>query len=493
MSTWLARLRPRDASQWVFVAFALLLIGGGALAVLRNSPLGLAPALGVLGLGVLLVDWRWTYYLLLSTLAFSREVQLGGSLSMDVPSEPLMLVLLGCLGVAVLSGRSGLTLKQLTHPIVVILALMLLWAGVATLFSVDTTKSVKYLLAKTWYIGPFLLVTLLLVRRPADVWRIAGCHVAGASLTVLYTAARHATRGFGFADINWAIQPYYINHVIYATVVALLLPYAFYAARAARGSWRLAWQVAVAVLVFGLLISYTRASILSIPLAAVFYLVLRLRLTRWVLLGALLGAAGAAGYFVQQNNYMLYAPDFEKTIFNGGNFEKHLEATYKLQDVSGMERVYRWVAAARMVSDKPLTGSGPSTFYPEYKRYTVKSFRTYVSDNPEHSTTHNYFLLQLAEQGAPGFALFVLLVCVTLIAAENLYHRAAAQPVVRRVVLATTLSLVVIIFHLTLNELVEVDKIGSFFFIGLAILIRCRDWLDDGLPAADHSALQAAD
>ncbi|RTQ48821.1 hypothetical protein EJV47_14565 [Hymenobacter gummosus] len=479
MPAWLIRLRPQGTEQWLFVAFAVLLVGGGAVAALDVNRFGLLPALAVVGLGVLIVDWRWVYYLLLSTLAFSQEWHLG-ALTVDVPSEPLMLVLLACLGVSIVSGSSGLTGRQLLHPAVIILALMLLWAGVSALFSVDTTKSIKYLLAKTWYIGPFLLVTLMLVQRPADVWRIAGCHVGGAALTVLYTALRHAPKGFSFAGINWAIQPFYINHVIYATVLALLLPYAFYAARAARGGgWRLLWYAAMAVLTFGLLTSYTRASILSIPLSAVFYLVLRLRLTRWVLLGALLGALGGVAYFVQQNNYMLYAPDFEKTIFNGGNFEKHLEATYKLEDVSGMERVYRWVAAARMVADRPLTGSGPSTFYPEYKRYTVKSFRTYVSDNPERSTTHNYFLLQLAEQGVPGFALFALLVSVVLIGAENLYHRARQQPAVRRVVLGTTLSLVVIIFHLTLNELVEVDKIGSFFFIGIAVLIRCRNWLDE--------------
>lgn len=484
MNALLARLRPRDAMQWAFVVFVLLLVGGGALQVLGWQRFGLAPALLIVGLGVLVVDWRWVYYLLLSTLAFSQELHIG-SLTMDVPSEPLMLVLLGCLGVAVLSGRSGLTRRELLHPIIVVLALMLLWASVSALFSVDSTKSIKYLLAKTWFIGPCLLVTLMLLRRPSDVWRVAACYAGGACLTVLYTAARHATKGFGFADINWAIQPFYINHVIYATVVALALPYAFYGARAAQGPARRWWQLAVVVLVFGLLISYTRASILSIPIAAIFYWVLRLRLTRWVLLGALLGAAGGAAYFVQQNNYMLYAPEFEKTIFNGGNFEKHLEATYKLQDVSGMERVYRWVAAARMLADKPLTGSGPSTFYPEYKRYTVKSFRTYVSDNPEHSTTHNYFLLQLAEQGVPGFALFVVLISTALIGAETLYHRLAGRPELRRVLLAATLSLVVIIFHLTLNELVEVDKIGSFFFIGLAVLIKCREWLAE--PATPAS------
>ena len=144
-----------------------------------------------------------------------------------------------------------------------------------------------------------------------------------------------------------------------------------------------------------------------------------------------------------------------------------------------MERVYRWVAAARMIGDKPLVGSGAATFYPEYKRYTVKSFRTYVSVNSEKSTTHNYFLLQLAEQGIPGFLLFIALITTALLRAERLYHRARHQPEIRWVVLAAALSLVVIVFHLTLNELVEVDKIGPVFFICLALLVRCDSWLAD--------------
>ena len=206
---------------------------------------------------------------------------------------------------------------------------------------------------------------------------------------------------------------------------------------------------------------------------------MRLRLTKVVLIAVAVSGAVGVSYVVRGDNSMEFAPDYERTVFNGQNFEKHLAATYKLQDVSGMERVYRWVAASRMIADKPLVGSGAATFYPEYKRYTLKSFRTYVSDNREKSTTHNYFLLQLAEQGIPGFLLFVILMATALLRAERLYHRARPWPEIRRVVLAATLSLVIIIFHLTLNELVEADKIGSVFFVCLALLIRAETWLNE--------------
>ena len=477
----LHRLRQYfDGPQLLFVGFVGLLLAGGASAALLQLPTLLLPALLAVGLLVAVVEWRWVYYLLFFLLPFSQEISLFGGLSMDVPSEPLMLVLTACVGGSLMLGVGRLPRHEWRHPLLVVLALMFLWTALDTAFSVATFKSVKYLLAKVWYIAPFLLGTLLIVRRPADTWRFVAVYAAGACLSVFYVVSRHATKGFSFADINWALHPFFRNHVIYATMLALLVPFVWFAGRATRQAGvRLAWQVVLGILLFGLFTSYTRASILSLPIAGLFYWVMRLRLMRVLLLAVAVGTTLTVTYFASGDNFMEYAPNYERTIFNGKNFEKHLEATYKMQDVSGMERVYRWVAAARMIADKPLVGSGPATFYPEYKRYTVKSFRTYVSDNPEKSTTHNYFLLQLAEQGIPGFLLFIILVATGLLLAERLYHRSQHRPEVRRVVLAATLSLVVIVFHLTLNELVEADKIGPVFFVCLALLVRAESWLED--------------
>jgi len=481
MRQLLLRLRPADASQWVFIGFVGLLLTGGALAIQRQQSTLVLPALAVLGLGLLLTRWQWLYYALFLTLPFSREIELSSGLSLDVPSEPLMLALLGCVPLALLLGPGSLSQlprREWRHPLLVLPLVMLAWAALDIYFSTNTVKSFKYVLAKCWYLVPFLLGSLVLLRRPADFWRLAACYVAAAVVSLAWVLPRHAGIGFSFARVNWAIQPFYLNHVIYATTLALLLPLAGgLAAQAPTPTRRRWWLAAGVVLLFGLITSYTRASWLSLPVAGIFYWVLRLRLTRVVLLGVALAAAGSAAYFVSSSNFMRFAPDYEKTIWHGGNLAAHLESTYKFQDVSGMERVYRWVAAARMIADKPLVGSGPATFYPEYKRYTVSGFRTYVSNNLEHSTAHNYFLLLLAEQGVPGFVLFCALVATALLTAERLYHASAQRPDVRRVVLAVSLSLVIILCHLFLNELVEVDKIGSVFFVALAMLIRSGTWL----------------
>jgi len=490
MRQLLLRLRPADASQWVFVAFLGLLLGGGTLAGLRQQPVLVLPALALVGAVVVATRWQWLYYGFFLTLPFSREISLPGGLSMDVPSEPLLLGLLACVPLALLLGPGSLgqlPRREWHHPLLLLPGLMLAWAALDIYFSTNTLKSFKYVLAKCWYLVPLLLGSLILLRRPADFWRVAACYVGATVGALAWILPRHASQGFSFGSVGRAIQPFYLNHVIYATALALLLPLAgALAAQAPTRGRRRLWLGAAGLLFIGLLTSYTRASWLSLPVAAIFYVALRLRLTKVLLLALALGIAGASVYLVSNDNFMRYAPDYEKTVWHGGNFGAHLESTYKLQDVSGMERLYRWVAAARMVAANPMTGTGPATFYPEYKRYTVSGFRTYVSDNPERSTTHNYFLLQLAEQGVLGFLLFCTLLAVAVLTAEHLYHASTAQPEVRRIVLAVTLSLVIIVFHLFLNELVEVDKIGAVFFVCLAMLIRCGTWLE--APASSSRA-----
>ena len=114
-------------------------------------------------------------------------------------------------------------------------------------------------------------------------------------------------------------------------------------------------------------------------------------------------------------------------------------------------------------------GFGPGNFYPYYMRYTVSSFETYVSDNPERSTTHNYALFLLSEQGTIGLAIFALLTLVIFAYGEKLYHRIEKKED-KQLVLYLLLMMAMIYVNLLLSDMLESDKVGPFFFIGLALL-----------------------
>jgi O-antigen ligase len=143
-----------------------------------------------------------------------------------------------------------------------------------------------------------------------------------------------------------------------------------------------------------------------------------------------------------------------------------------------MERVYRWVAGFRMVGQHPYMGFGPGTFYTFYKSYTVRSFQTYVSDNPEHSGIHCQYLMIGVEQGIIGTLIFMALCAVGLLWGEKLLQRLLQKQPTEggqnrlQLVVTAASSFFIILLLIMVNDLVETDKIGSFFFMNLAWLVN---------------------
>jgi O-antigen ligase len=114
-------------------------------------------------------------------------------------------------------------------------------------------------------------------------------------------------------------------------------------------------------------------------------------------------------------------------------------------------------------------GFGPGNFYPNYQHYTLSDFETYVSDNPERSTAHDYFLLVLVEQGAIGLAVFLFLTFGIFIYGEKLYHRMTTADD-KRIVITLLLAIVMVYVNLLLSDLLESDKVGPFYFMSVALL-----------------------
>jgi O-antigen ligase len=469
--------RTERQLRQAFLVFGLVLLASMGLAFYKDQYYFLALPLFFIGGLVVLTDYRWLYYLLLVALPFSLEINLPGGFSLFFPTEPLMLVLAACgLGSWLQGSFAGIGFPA-RHPLGLLLFLFIGWAIFSTLFSIDYLKSVKYLIAQTLYLAVFFGLTFVLLRGPADIRRIWYWYLLALAAVLVLVLGRHLLMGFSFAKVNQAVSPFFLNHVVYAVVSGLSLPFALYLVQYhKRQLTGLLWLAVAGVIVLAIVFSYTRATWLALPATGIYYLILKKGWLRPTLVVILLTLGSGFMYLSQHNRYLVYAPEYEKTIFNKGNLEKHLEATYKLEDVSGMERLYRWIAAIRMGADKPFTGSGPSTFYPVYKKYTVKSFETFVSDNPEKSTAHNTFLLQLAEQGVIGFLILTSLICFVLVWPQTLYHRTQNQDH-RALILATGTSLFIVIFHLLLNELLGLDKIGAFFFIGMAMLLRLEGWM----------------
>jgi O-antigen ligase len=128
------------------------------------------------------------------------------------------------------------------------------------------------------------------------------------------------------------------------------------------------------------------------------------------------------------------------------------------------------MAGIEMIKDRFWMGFGPGSFYSNYKSYSISRFQTYVSDNPEQSGIHNYYLMTWVEQGLIGFLIFIGLCFVILIESENLYHKCTNQKD-KYLVMACALAFIIIFAMNLINDLIETDKVGPFFFLNMAFLL----------------------
>ncbi|MBR9919859.1 MAG: O-antigen ligase family protein [Bacteroidetes bacterium] len=422
---------------------------------------------------VTVVDFRMLFYFLLLMIPLSTEVTLPGGFGTDLPAEPFMVLLMGVFGLYLLrNGRQLRVRPYLTHPITLALLLHLSWIFITVFNSADTFVSLKFFLAKVWYITTFFILAAFLIKTHKDQKKFFWWILIPLIFTVLFILTKHAGKGFSFIDSNRVVRPFYRNHVNYASLLALFFPY-IWAAQFWYKRSSLKYKFIIALLPFFLIaiqLSYTRAAYVAIIMAVGMYFIIRLKLVKPVLALGTAAVIGIAAYMVHNDTYLEYAPEYKKTVSHY-NFDNLLEATYKGEDVSTMERVYRWVAGMHMIKERPMMGFGPGNFYNFYRGYTVTSFETYVSDNPEKSGIHSYYLMTMVEQGIPGTVFFVILCFVALVYGEKIYHQ-TNDLIRQKWVMASTLSFFIILALLLINDMVETDKVGSFFFMNLAFLVN---------------------
>jgi len=216
--------------------------------------------------------------------------------------------------------------------------------------------------------------------------------------------------------------------------------------------------------------SYARMAYVALAAAFGAYFIFQWKLGKWAIAASMIVVLLGIQSALHRNNFMEFAPDFEKTVTHY-EFDNLVEATFKLEDISSMERVYRWVAAIYMVEAKPWMGGGPGNFYESYWGYTLNKFETYISNNIEKSGIHCYYLMVLVEQGFIGLIIFLLFAFYPLVRGERIYHE-TTDPRRKMMVMAMLLSLIIIYTLLLLNDLLESDKVGPFFLLSMAILVN---------------------
>lgn len=434
-------------------------------------PVGLLFAL------LLYVNWKAAYFLLLFTIPISIDFELTGSLSTSLPDEPLMWVFTGLFPFIFLQNPHVLSKKiWWRDPIVALIVLQFLWMLVAVVYSKELMLSLKFTAAKIWFLITFFVLPYFVFRGKKDFTRAFLLFLIPLMITVIIIMYRHYTMNFFFFKIEQAIGDIYYNHVDYSAVLSIFFPLLLVAipmtAKMRNPIVRGILIVLILILIPAIYFTYARAAILAVVFGVAVAIAIRIRLVNLIMPVFYIFIASIVLFMAKDNRFINFRPDFDQTYMHK-NFAEHVVATFRGEDMSSMERLYRWIAAMRMSKDEPVKGWGPNSFYYYYKPYAVSSFKTYVSRNVEQSTVHNYYLYMLVEQGWPALILYAILVMVAFAHAQKTYYMLKDR-FYKNCVLGVAMMFGAAFVNNFFSELLETHKVGSLMYLSLALLVVLR-------------------
>ena len=417
---------------------------------------------------IFLKDIRYAFY----TLLFALPISFQFLEKYDMPDEPLMILNAVFFLFFCLINYPKIALKSiLLNPLLLAVLLTIIWLVITVLLSENIALSSKFLLKKSWYILPFLFYPIILFQDKKVIIRSYQILFFSLFTIVVIVLIRFSAVGFAFDKVHDPLQPFFQNHVMYGSMVSIMIPFVVGALALSR-KLSLQWLMSVAGLVLFLVavyFSYSRAAWMAVLFAGVCYIAVRTKTMHYVILGFFILVFSLVVWLAHKNTYLSYKPKFEKTIMHE-SLEDHIMATIQGTDISSAERYYRWIAAIRMSEDHPYFGVGPNNFYDFYKPYTITSFKTWVSRNPERSTTHNYFLFMLVEQGYPAMILYASLIFIIFFYGQKVYHRHSDR-FYKIVIMCALCCIAAIFINNFFSELLETDKIGSLFYLSIAVIL----------------------
>jgi O-antigen ligase len=267
--------------------------------------------------------------------------------------------------------------------------------------------------------------------------------LGGGSLTVAYGIAR----------------PFFPEHNTYGAFLAMIFPLGLVRTLESRGRERLLYGGAVLAMGLGLLLSYTRAALLSLAIVIPIMLALwamrrgTLKPLLWLALVAVILAASLLATGVATR------------------LQRHMATTVQAENVSNLERINRWMAAAEMVRAKPLIGVGYNAFSREYQAYRRKKIFTELVY--KKIDTHSEPLRLLAETGVLGFGAAVWFLGAVVSLAFRSFR--APDREVSALGLALVAGLGTILVHGCFNSYGSTDKVVIPFWTligGIAALGR---------------------
>ena len=401
------------------------------------------------------------------TLPFSVEISVFGDSCILFPSEPLMLFLamVVLLDLLIRPGSLGDLFPEQSWMVLPFAGALLL----GTAFSEMTIVSLKFTAVNLLYILTFYFSLQRTIKyAPRLFLQLLSLYTLGFFLIGLLAIYRYSEYNWNPAVIKAIFQPFYKDHTIFGATAAILSAFWLSHPYNGRFSTPIIWQRITGILMAGgVLLSYSRAAMLSLLVFFVFRILLAFRLKVWQL-GSI--AVLLIIFTLISSQTLLTTLDTNRHDSGDkqADFVEHTLSSGNVNtDVSNRERLNRWVSGLSMFTDKPFTGFGPGTYQFKYIPFQKPEYMTRLSVGdpyhiPENSggTAHSEYILSMSEMGIPGILAWLIL----LGGIVGMAFRSAIPQPNRSNIIAGFAALSTYLFHAFFNNFLNTDKVAFLFW-----------------------------
>ena len=456
-------------NRWLFgVVTAFLVVFAAGIGFEQYWVLAIPVAIAVLGLAFFSLDKLMLFIVFATPLSITlTDKQFNVGLSL--PTEPLLFGVM-CMVFFKWLQPVKPDVKFWKHPIVLSILFYLFWMLVTSITSEMPIVSLKYFVARLWFIIPYFYVMVYVFKSDENHFKtFLWLFLVSMSIVAVYTIYMHSLHGFSKSSSTWVMFPLFKEHTSWGAVLAMVYPISLYfvVKKGDLGVRAVALFLFI-ILTLAVILSYTRAAWVSLIVAGGVYVLLHFRVKFSRLL--VLGLVGLIMLFSAKDEI---AKKFEGNKQDSSEqLGEHVTSIANVStDASNMERINRWKSAYRMFEERPIVGWGPGVYMFKYAPFQSPFEKTIISTNAgNRGNAHSEYLGALAESGVLGMLSVVLLVSMFMIYGIKLYH-ALDVGHLKDYVLLAILGLITYFTHAFLNNFLDMDKASAPVWGFVAIIV----------------------
>jgi len=398
------------------------------------------------------------------------QIAYGLPFDMHLPTEPILLGVVLFFFVSILLGKKiG---KDITHhPVSYVIYFYLGWMALTSITSSLPLVSFKYLLTRIWFIIPFFFLLIYLFRNQKNIEKFIWLFSIALVPVIFYAIYRHL--GYGLYNkqaANWVMYPFFKDHTSYGAVLAMFIPFlvGFSFAKWIDKKYRYWIWGLTGIFLIAVILSYTRASWLSLFIAAGIWGILRLKIKFKTIVIILVSVFLVVFTFQDQLLQRLERNSQDSSA----NLMDHFTSMTNIStDASNLERINRWHCAIELFKERPIFGWGPGTYQMHYAPYQLSKQRTIISTNSgDGGNAHSEYLGALAESGVLGTLSFIALIIMVLTVGIHAYSSTNDKRL-KTLLMSALLGLITYYAHGILNNFLDMDKASIPFWGFTAIIV----------------------